>query len=311
MSKKNKPRIVNNLEEFMKVQGFEATARDCYSWARGFYKYTPCGPWTSFLISGEEASKRFMRFCVGKKDDKLCLLVAEEQVDPKDVITKEDYPIFGFLPDGTVEKDVATSIKGYREQAEDFAKSFKKGNSDLESFKVHEGHPETGELSNRYVWIDAVKSVEAGTKELYYEDLNKVGGESTDMSKCIGVEFGSIVEGSEANSGPFVHEFPFDMNDFDRDVEYMEKETSFYWERDNSTWLTIRRIEVSKQCFYLHNAWGDIKWDGEVPKNTQLRNAAEAFARDEAILNAENDVWLPIPGAGGWEMSSWQNDGTF
>lgn len=43
--------IVNTLKEFIESRGFGMEAGP-YTWARAFYKYTDCGPWTAFIIPG-------------------------------------------------------------------------------------------------------------------------------------------------------------------------------------------------------------------------------------------------------------------
>lgn len=94
-----------------------------------------------------------------------------------------------------------------------------------------------------------------------------------DNENCTGIKIGSIVEGSEVESGPFTHMFPFDMEMFNRDVAYMEGETSFYWERDNSQWY---RVAVREKEYFLRNRWGDIKWDSDKP-SPKLLKKIEAF----------------------------------
>lgn len=128
---------------------------------------------------------------------------------------------------------------------------------------------------------------------------------------CIGITFGSIVEGSEANSGPFVHMFPFDMNLFDRDVEFMEKETSFYWERDNSIWLHARKVSDHSDQYALHNAWGDIKWDSDKPRSRKLKKALEEYSESEECPPQAPYEYVPLPGFPNWEIAQIYNDHIF
>lgn len=126
----------------------------------------------------------------------------------------------------------------------------------------------------------------------------KTGEEvKVDPDLCIGIKFGSIVEGSECCSGPYEHFFPFKKKDFDRDIEHMEAETSYYWERDNSQWYEVR--VTGGNDYWVHNTWGDIRWDGEPPYK-QLREKIERFIE-------ENWESIPhIPGYWGDGKPDWQ-----
>jgi hypothetical protein len=119
---------------------------------------------------------------------------------------------------------------------------------------------------------------------------------------CAGVEFGSIVEGSDACSGPFRHIFAFDMVDFARDVQTMEKETSFYWERDNSIWLHAREIEDHSNQYCLHNSWGKITWDLEKPKSRKLQRGLEKFCKNVEKGRTPGH-YEPVPDIPGWEVA--------
>lgn len=124
---------------------------------------------------------------------------------------------------------------------------------------------------------------------------------TVDAASCVGIQFGSIVEGSDANSGPFDHMFPFNSMDFSLDEKTMERETSFYWERDNSQWYCVRTPRTE---YYLHNTWGEIKWDGDKP-SPALRKKIEAFLNTDAEIPHIPEWWgkpqpdwkpLAIPG---------------
>lgn len=114
--------------------------------------------------------------------------------------------------------------------------------------------------------------LEDGTK-CYYEDKDV---DTVNNGNCIGIVFGSIVEGSDHNSGPYTHRFPFSEEDFDKDVEYMEKETSFYWERDNSQFYLIA---TPTKDYHLQVLDGEMKWEMGKPKK-QLRDRIESFMLD-------------------------------
>lgn len=98
-----------------------------------------------------------------------------------------------------------------------------------------------------------------------------------DLDKCVGIEFGSIVEGSDVCSGPFTHMFPFTKTAWARDEKWMEQETSFYWKRDNATWYAVRTYDNE---WIVADVWGDIEWQGKPPPK-KIRAAAEAAIKGD------------------------------
>jgi hypothetical protein len=98
-----------------------------------------------------------------------------------------------------------------------------------------------------------------------------------DPEKCCGIQFGSIVEGSDQCSGPFTHMFPFWSSEWTRDEEFMEKETSYYWRRDNASWYIVRTEDDE---WVVANVWGDIEWEGEEPTE-DIKKAAETAIEND------------------------------
>jgi hypothetical protein len=98
-----------------------------------------------------------------------------------------------------------------------------------------------------------------------------------DPERCCGIQFGSIVEGSDQCSGPFTHMFPFWTSDWRRDEEFMGKETSFYWRRDNATWY---RVRTDNDEWTVADVWGDIEWEGEAPPEP-IKTLAEAAIKND------------------------------
>ena len=68
---------------------------------------------------------------------------------------------------------------------------------------------------------------------IYYEDRSRMNRWREWVDNCIGLDVGSIVEGSDANYGPKRFEFPFDSDDFEKMVVEMDRFTSEEWERAN------------------------------------------------------------------------------
>jgi len=101
---------------------------------------------------------------------------------------------------------------------------------------------------------------------------------------CVGIKFGSIVEGSDVDISPYVHMFPFNTQAFEDDIADMEAQTSFYWKRDNATWYQVRTEDDE---WVVANVWGDIEWDGEEPP-AAIKEAAEKAIKADWV---EDPKW--------------------
>lgn len=126
-------------------------------------------------------------------------------------------------------------------------------------------------------WVNFLIADGDDTKDVYYEDLLRPETEAVTNDNCVGIQFGSIVEGSDANSGPFTHMFPFRTPDWEQDEEWMEKETSFYWKRDNASWYCVRTDDDS---WIVADVWGEIEWQGAEPPEPIKTLAEEAIGND-------------------------------
>lgn len=111
-----------------------------------------------------------------------------------------------------------------------------------------------------------------------------------DPDKCCGIEFGSIVEGSDAYSGPFTHLFPFWSSEWEHDEEHMEEETSFYWKRDNARWY---RVRIDDRDWVVADVWGDIEWEGEPPPEPIKSLAEQTIENDWQSIPTEPSMWAP------------------
>lgn len=365
----SKEKTISNLEEFLKFRG---VGQDPAQWARAFYKYTDCGPWVVFLTKGEPSYTRTVTFAIGRnKQGKLILAQEEEDADPNNCLQPTDLINFAIEKDHTIPGSTAKSLKQYRKLVEDYAQE---RGIDYKKVTILPGHPQTGEASRQYLWIEIQKEYKEKIQEVYYTEVDShitseekvpcdcrfkdIGpdpnnpAEEAYISKeanpackncygrgivsksfptgekktvtnqnCVGIKFGSIVEGSEQCSGPFTHMFPFLESTFERDLDYMEKETSFYWERDNSTWYEIQKVNNPKQRYFFHNNGGDIKWDSKKPTNKKLLDAIEKFQEGDQETNSnprkilidhnEEYEFQPLPDLPTWEIREIVNDQQF
>jgi hypothetical protein len=297
----SKKKMVENLQEFLAARGFGGDEPG--SWARSFYNYTACGPWTVFLVKGAEAFTRNLCFAVGRgPKGKLEIKADEEGIGLRDSLEKQDLLVFGFDDDRTIPRSLARTLKAYRKLVEDFAKEPATGYR----IAVSDYHPHAGVRDPRRIWVTASMDVPAEELEVYYEKVWE--DQQVTNENCLGIKIGSIVEGSDFYSGPFVHYFPFAIKDFERSVEYMESETEFYWERDNSAWYHVRRKDEHSDQYSAHEVWGDIKWDSDKPRSRKLKEAITAFLRDPKNKDYE---YLELPGMPEWEIAEYVNSGVF
>lgn len=262
-------RLIASLDEFLEWRGFEHP----YEWARAFYKYTDCGPWAAFFVQTEPERVRHSVFAaVFGADGRLshCVRgrIKGELADPEDVrkflfdpTTMKARTGFGDL--GRRKESYLAALQAFCDKTEATAPADDKLRW---SFDVRE----------RCVLIRTQKKVPPVIVDVYYEDIGKPGKPEITNENCVGVRFGSIVEGSEATAGPYDHMFPFLAEEFDSDVKSMEDETSFYWERDNSTWY---QVSTPTREYIVRNTWGDIVWEGYKP-GRKLRDKVEALLAD-------------------------------
>lgn len=290
---------INNLKEFLAWRGFGE--HEAWYWARCFYKYTDCGPWAVFLmrtpdlvpIEHPEAVARFRK--VGRY----------AELENAGELSKDYLSLLGYDEQGLPRKEKLWTT--YNGLVDTYISEQKAG--DKPSRAVEVVKRTRNELHLRQPsWVEPPA---AYTHEAYYEDLRtdkdgktityrtrSYGGNEPETlpfnpDLCAGIKFGSIVEGSEAYSGPFEHLFPFEKVRFERDIEYMEGETSFYWERDNSSWYVL---QVRDNTYYLHETWGEIKWDDGTTPSPKLRKKVEEFLSNPPDdIPMERPVWKPQP----------------
>ena len=308
---KQMSKIINNLEEFLAWRGFKGESP--YYWARCFYKYTDCGPWAVFLVRDAEAFDEEHEPLLAKIRNHKGQAVLENPEDLDDKFVQ----FLGFDEHGLSKKERGWDT--YVGLVEKFIAD-EKSNGPSKDLVIIRKDGSTMELQRP----SYTESHPADYREIYYEDVSK--DNPVDLELCAGIKFGSIVEGSEACSGPFTHMFPFSSDDWDRDEEYMEGETSFYWERDNGSWYTVTRGEEE---WVAVNAWGDIRWKGETPPEDIRKAAEQAMHNDwqddpdfkgcivQTIpvmpgiyeIKPEHKDWKPLPlGETGAEIYSFTND---
>jgi len=95
----------------------------------------------------------------------------------------------------------------------------------------------------------------------------------------IGIEIGSIVEGSDVEIGPIFLRFPFTSDELDVTVRAIDDEASFYWKRDNEDDFVLTSDGVE---YYVTSGWGN-----EYPKDmpTELIEKFERWQATNPMLD--------------------------
>jgi hypothetical protein len=264
-----KGRLITSLADFLDWRG---CGDDPYRWARAYYKYTDCGPWVNFLelvTPAHEINHPSVVAVLHKVRGKVKLMNPEE-IDPKylQLLALDEHGL------DRKERKWDHYCKLVEEYIADEANQERTGRTltlvKRTATELHLQQP------------GRMEYVEDDYKEVYYEDLGR-GSVTLDPERCCGIQFGSVVEGSEQCSGPFTHKFPFWSSDWARDEEFMEKETSFYWKRDNASWY---RVRTEDEEWVVANVWGDIEWEdgGLSDAGSEIPPDIKALA-EEAIKN--------------------------
>lgn len=144
-----------------------------------------------------------------------------------------------------------------------------------------------------------------GGRTVYYDDATP---ENVQNEQCVGIEIGSIVEGSDMEIGPYKLLFPFSEKELDDTLKSINDEASFYWDRDNSHWYVL---ENAQKTYYLKETLGEMSWDVKPP--IKARRAAEAFLGSNEVSGAfpDYETKVPVPNVRGYTLREWCNDTTF
>ena len=88
----------------------------------------------------------------------------------------------------------------------------------------------------------------------HYEDKGSDDPSLLLDDDIIGIEIGSIVEGSDVEIGPIFLRFPFTSDELDVTVRGINDEASFYWKRDNEEDFVLTSDGVD---YYVTSGWGN------------------------------------------------------
>lgn len=119
-------------------------------------------------------------------------------------------------------------------------------------------------------------------RSLYYEDKGANDPDCLIDPDIIGIKIGSIVEGSDVEIGPELIRFPFSSGDLWETVEDINKQASFYWERDNTNDYLIKKGD--KEYYF-----NDYEIKG-LPK--KLKAMFEKWNQEDGELEEDDSVEL-------------------
>jgi len=117
----------------------------------------------------------------------------------------------------------------------------------------------------------------------YYEDKGSDDPSLLLDEDIIGIEIGSIVEGSDVEVGPIFLRFPFTSDELDVTVREIDEEVSFYWKRDNEDdfVLTSTSDGSLSEFAFRHEYYVTSGWGNDYPKDMPAE-LIEKFERWQA-----------------------------
>ena len=114
-------------------------------------------------------------------------------------------------------------------------------------------------------------------RSLYYEDKGADDQSNLTDPDIVGIEIGSIVEGSDVEVGPIFLRFPFTEDALDDALKSVNDEACFYWDRDNVDTFCVHASDGKD--YFINSGWGN-----EYPKDMP----ADLVEKFEAWKNADN-----------------------
>lgn len=233
-----------NMAQFLQHNGWS----NLREWECVLYKYTDCGPWCRVLVRREAAHDVVEQAALQEKAGTVYL------VNPG-ALSDEFVHFFG-LP-----RPRKTSLVQYRKLIQNF---IRKHNGDGSS-KFKRRIELITSTAERLV----VGSTYRQEDVIVPTDVRHVGD---DLSQLVGIEIGSIVEGSDVDIGPYPLKFPFTDADYWKLVNDVNDEASFYWKRDNTDNFTFKCDGKA----VVHLSWTNFdsrpKWYGrasQVPQSVR------------------------------------------
>lgn len=250
---------------------------------RAVYKGTGCGPWMVFLT--REAPARDIELVAVVREGENGVYVDIPADADKELL--EYVQFLGFSPTGKIElTDAEKKMREYRKTI----RKYQHAKATTPDKRVLRTSFENGVLTIRNSY-----RVPATIGEIYYEDDAANNLDSVD--KIVGVKIGSIVEGSDVSVGSYELMFPFTKENFWETVEGVNKEASFYWDRDNADHYELVAPDGGR--YYAVNSWGNWDWGEGIPE--PVRALIEERLESGEQLEEEESVMI-VTDEGNWAL---------
>lgn len=279
-----KTNTINNLVDFLTHFG-ATTPADA---GRQIYRHS-CGLNTQFNVTTRKPFTATLNVTITLKEGKLHASVEETMDDDTNALAGEALCFLGFGEDHTIHtpSKLPRSLKGYAEKARvffDSEKSSKYGRRFTGT--VLPTHPHSGEPNSRAVFIQLTKDVPAEVETVNYSDKKA----QAPLENCTGVNFSSIVEGSDVEVDGYSLDFPFTEQQLEDTLKGINDEVSFYWERDN---VDSYHVSYKGKDYYFDHSG---KHDQMKPLPTSIRQAVLDFVEsiDSDGLDEDGDM-TPVP----------------
>ena len=263
--------MINNLKEFIEARGFEWAENSMYQYGRALYKYT-FGPWVSYLVELEPAREVKFNLNVFRGHDG----------NARFVIT-DDFPerMKQFF-----DMDETTEFEKYCEQVVNFKQEHEVDwDYQLLSEEIEEDDP-------RLIIFGTYK-FQPKCATVYYEDTDASTGTLHYANTCYGIRVGSIVEGCDFDAPPFELVFPFEEEQYEKELTALENYVDAAWTHCNSTWYKVENGDETLWCTWTQfddNPTGNFEEvDGDA--------LAIARAAGELLFNGGEGE---VPGFPGW-----------
>ena len=132
-----------------------------------------------------------------------------------------------------------------------------------------------------------------GPVHVYYED--RAADLPADQferfhGRCTAVMVGSIVEGSDVEVGPEILSFPFTSDQFDQEVQAINDEAVFCWNRDNGLHGVWHHNVTNEEHHFLYT-WGDIVWADDGKPEPLITDKMREWLADQPPGEAGEQVF--------------------
>jgi hypothetical protein len=291
MSKKT----IKNLKGLLKTLGSE----NPFMFGRSLYKNTDCGITTLFNVRVSPEKKEEFRVTIGLSDG---LVVENSDQLPDDVLS-----FLGFdkneIKEKNREKEGYQDILSYFNLVDAFVQrvSGRAGSGDYYRISSHALIQEQVVLTLSRTIAEIFKKIHYQSNEACSDDWLKEWGHD-----CTAITFEAPVEGSEVEIGPTTIAFPFTEAKLYETIDDINKEVSFYWERDNYVWLDL--FLNGERITGFHQTWEGIEFD---EKEKVPDDVVTALGKIEDISTPDYTNPVLVPGCEGWSYLEWLNDTTF